>query len=112
MRSVSGTAATARAIVAITAPTTGPTAGLAFFGDRNMPTNTTFKFNGGTGQVIGGAVYVPHGTLQYAGGDNTDTNCTQVIADTVSFVGNSLLKVNCAGSGTRAIGTAKATLVE
>jgi Flp pilus assembly protein TadG len=100
------------ATVAITAPTTGPTAGLAFFGDRNMPVDTTFKFNGGSGQVIGGAVYVPHGTLQYAGGDNTDTNCTQVIADTVSFVGNSLLKVNCAGSGTRAIGTAKATLVE
>lgn len=100
------------AIVAITAPTTGPTAGLAFFGDRNMPTSTTFKFNGGTGQVIGGAVYVPHGTLQYAGGDNTDTNCTQVIADNVAFVGNSKLKVNCAGSGTRPIGTAKATLVE
>lgn len=100
------------ATVAITAPTTGATAGLAFFGDRNMPVDTTFKFNGGSGQVIGGAVYVPHGTLQYAGGDNTDTNCTQVIADTVAFVGNSKLKVNCAGSGTRAIGTAKATLVE
>ena len=100
------------ATLAITAPTTGPTAGIAIFGDRSMPTATTFKFNGGDNQVIGGAVYVPHGTLQYAGGNNANTNCTQVIGDTVSFVGNSLLKINCAGSGTRPIGTSVATLVE
>jgi len=98
--------------LAITAPTTGPTAGIAIFGDRSMPTGTTFKFNGGDSQVIGGAVYVPHGTLQYAGGNNANTNCTQVIADTVSFVGNSLLKINCAGQGTRPIGTSMASLVE
>lgn len=98
--------------LAITAPTTGPTAGIAIFGDRSMPTSTTFKFNGGDSQVIGGAVYVPHGTLQYAGGNNANTNCTQVIADTVSFVGNSLLKINCGGSGTRPIGTSMASLVE
>jgi len=100
------------ATLAITAPTTGPTAGLAFFGDRNMPISTTFKFNGGDFQTIGGAVYVPKGTLQYAGGNNANTNCTQVIGDTVSFVGNSLLKVNCSGSGTRPIGTSVAALVE
>ena len=98
--------------LAITAPTTGPTAGIAIFGDRSMPTGTTFKFNGGDNQVLGGAVYVPHGTLQYAGGNNANTNCTQVIADTVTFVGNSLLKINCSGSGTRPIGTSMASLVE
>ena len=100
------------ATLAITAPTTGPLAGIAMFGDRNMPISTTFKFNGGDNQVLGGAVYVPHGTLQYAGGNNANTNCTQVIADTVTFVGNSLLKINCAGSGTRPIGTSVASLVE
>jgi Flp pilus assembly protein TadG len=100
------------ATLAITAPTTGPTAGIAIFGDRNMPTSTAFKFNGGDTQVIGGAVYVPKGTLQYAGGNNANTNCTQVIGDTVSFVGNSLLKINCSGSGTRPIGSSLASLVE
>jgi Flp pilus assembly protein TadG len=100
------------ATLAITAPTTGPLAGIAIFGDRNMPTSTTFKFNGGAGQVVGGAVYVPHGALQYAGGDNANTNCTQVIADTVAFVGNSKLAINCSGSGTRPIGTSVASLVE
>jgi hypothetical protein len=100
------------ATLAITAPATGPLAGIAIFGDRAMPTSTTFKFNGGDNQVLGGAVYVPHGTLQYAGGNNTNTNCTQIIADTVTFVGNSLLKINCTGYGTRPIGTSVASLVE
>jgi Flp pilus assembly protein TadG len=100
------------ATLAITAPTTGPLAGIAMFGDRNMPTSTTFKFNGGDNQVLGGAVYIPKGTLQYAGGNNANTNCTQVIADTVTFVGNSLLKINCSGSGTRPIGTSVSSLVE
>jgi len=100
------------ATLAITAPSTGPLAGIAMFGDRNMPIDTTFKFNGGDTQTLGGAVYVPHGTLQYAGGNNANTNCTQIIADNVSFVGNALLKINCTGYGTRPIGTAVASLVE
>lgn len=100
------------ATIKLTAPTTGPTQGLVMFGDRNMPTSTTFKFNGGTGQLLGGAVYVPHGTLQYAGGDSTKMGCTQVIADTVTFVGNSNLAVDCSGSGTIPIGASTASLVE
>ncbi|HEX4635752.1 MAG TPA: pilus assembly protein TadG-related protein, partial [Rhizomicrobium sp.] len=100
------------ATLAITAPTTGATAGIAIFGDRNMPTSNTYKFNGGNNQVLGGAVYIPKGTLEYAGGNNTSTNCTQIIADNVTFTGNSLLKINCSGSGTRPIGTSVASLVE
>jgi len=100
------------ATVALTAPTTGALAGLVMFGDRNMPTSNTFKFNGGDGQVLGGAVYIPRGTLEYAGGANVATNCTQVIADTITFTGNSELKVNCSGSGTKPIGTSVASLVE
>ena len=100
------------ALLAITAPTTGPTAGIAMFGDRSMPTSSAFKFNGGDNQVIGGAVYIPKGTLEYAGGNNANTNCTQVIGDSVTFVGNSLLKINCSGSGTKPIGVSMASLVE
>jgi Flp pilus assembly protein TadG len=100
------------ASVAITAPTTGPLAGIAIFGDRNMPTSTTFKFNGGAGQILGGAVYVPKGTLEYAGGADTVTKCTQIIADNVTFVGNSNLAVDCSAFGTKPIGTSVASLVE
>ncbi len=100
------------ATVAITAPTTGALAGVAIFGDRNMPTSTTFKFNGGAGQILGGAVYLPDAAVQYAGGASTSTNCTQLIGDTITFVGNSDLAINCSAYGTRPIGASQASLVE
>jgi hypothetical protein len=82
------------------------------FGDRNMPLGTVFKFDGGSGQGFGGALYFPKGAIEYAGGASTNTNCTQVIGDTVNFVGNSTLSINCAGFGTKPIGTLTASLVE
>ena len=100
------------ATVNLTAPTSGTYAGIVFYGDRNMPTGTTFKFNGGSGQVVGGAVYVPSGALQYAGGAVASASCTQVIGDTVTFVGNSVLANNCSSFGTTSIGNANSTLVE
>jgi Flp pilus assembly protein TadG len=100
------------ATVAITAPTTGPLAGIAMFGDRNMPVGTTFKFNGGTNQVLGGAVYIPHGSIEYAGGATNNVHCTQLIGDTISFVGNATLANDCSAYGTRPIGTSQASLVE
>jgi hypothetical protein len=100
------------ATIALTGPNTGPYSGIVMFGDRDMPVGTTFKFNGGAGQVLGGAVYVPKGAVEYAGGSNVNVNCTQVIGDTISFVGNSTLKVNCSGYGTKSIGVTAAALVE
>jgi hypothetical protein len=100
------------ATVAITGPTTGTYSGIAMFGDRNMPVDTTFKFNGGANQVVGGAVYVPHGAVEYAGGANTNVHCTQLIGDTISFVGNSNLAIDCSTYGTKSIGASQAALVE
>jgi Flp pilus assembly protein TadG len=99
------------ATVNITAPTSGPTAGIAIFGDRNMPTGTTFKFNGGASQVFTGAIYVPKGAVQFAGGADTSRACTQLVADTVTFTGNANFAINCTGIGTKPIATA-ATMVE
>jgi Flp pilus assembly protein TadG len=100
------------ATVSLTAPTSGDTSGLVFFADRNTPTSNTFKFNGGSGQVIGGAIYIPTGSVQYAGGATSGTDCTQVIGDTVDFVGNSVLAVDCGSKGTKSIGNYAAKLVE
>jgi hypothetical protein len=94
------------------APNSGTYSGIAMFGDRAMPTGTTFKFNGGTQQVVGGAIYIPHGSVEYAGGAVGATKCTQVIGDTITFVGNSKLAVDCSTYGTRAIGVSQASLVE
>jgi hypothetical protein len=62
-------------------------------------------------QVFTGAVYLPSGAVQWAGGSGTSTNCTQVIGDTINFTGGAALAVNCANAGTRAIGLGTA-LVE
>jgi hypothetical protein len=87
--------------ISLTAPKTGPMAGIAVFGDRNMPANTTFSFNGGSSQYFGGAVYVPNGLMEFAGGNNTGTSCTQLIARRVTFTGNSSVAINCSNQGTR-----------
>ena len=83
----------------LTAPTTGPLAGIVFFGDRKMSSSTLFRFAGGSSQYFGGSVYVPAGKVEFAGGTSTKTGCTKLIADTISFIGNTNLSLNCAGFG-------------
>jgi hypothetical protein len=101
------------ATVNLTAPTTGTMAGLAVWGDHNMPLGTSFKFNGGANQSITGAIDVSRGALQYAGNTGVGSaNCLQLIGDTIAFTGNSNLAVNCTGVGTKAIGATNVSLVE
>jgi len=97
--------------VSLVAPKTGPLAGIAIFGDRRMPISTTFRFTGGDAQSVGGAIYLPSAALKWAGNATLDEQCTQIIADTIQMVGNSGLKVNCDGYGTRPM-SVPATLVE
>ena len=85
----------------LTAPQSGPTAGIVMFGDRNMPVGTSFKLNGSSSQYLGGAVYVPSGAIQYAGAAATSTTCTQLIGNTVTFTGNSSVSVNCSSYKTK-----------
>jgi Flp pilus assembly protein TadG len=83
------------ATINLTAPIAGPTAGIVILGDSQIPTGTTFKFNGGASQYLGGAVYIPTGAISYSGGTGTSASCTQIVGDTVSFTGNSNVAVNC-----------------
>lgn len=100
------------ATVNLTAPTTGPTAGIVLFGDRNMPEGTTFKLTGGGTQTFGGAIYLPKAALTYSGGSSGSGSCTQIIADTVTFTGNSGMAINCSGYATQSFGWSTAQLVE
>jgi Flp pilus assembly protein TadG len=98
--------------VNLTAPTSGPTQGIVIYGDRNMQPGTAFSLTGGSTQSFTGAIYLPQAALSYSGGNGTTTSCTKIIADTVTFTGNSNVQVNCAGLGTATIGTQTAQLVE
>lgn len=92
------------AIVNLTAAASGPTAGLVIFGDPKMTVGTAFKFNGGSDQKFGGAIYIPAGAVSYSGGAGTSANCTQIIGDTVAFTGNSDVAINCSSYKTRPFG--------
>jgi hypothetical protein len=100
------------AIVNLTAPNSGPTAGIVLFGDRRMTVDTPFKLTGGGLQIFGGVVYLPKASLSFTGGLSTGTGCTQVVADMITFAGNANVLLNCAGFGTKTIGWATATLSE
>src|SRR5579871_2985988 len=100
------------AVINLTAPTSGPTAGIVILGDRNMPLGTQFKLTGGSSQIFAGAIYLPRAAVTWAGGSNSSNKCTEVIVDTISFSGNSRLAVDCSGYGTAPIGAAAASLVE
>jgi hypothetical protein len=96
----------------LTAPTAGPTAGMVIFGDQSMTVGTRFRFEGGSSQVFGGAVYLPAGDVKFAGGAGSSVGCTQLIGNTITFVGNADLSLNCSGTGTKPMGSALATLLE
>ncbi|MBI4273759.1 MAG: hypothetical protein HY659_03535 [Rhizobiales bacterium] len=83
------------ATVNLTPHKSGPTAGIIIFGDRRIPPGTSFKFNGGASQYFSGAIFLPTATISFSGGATTNTSCTQLIGDTVTFVRNASLAINC-----------------
>jgi Flp pilus assembly protein TadG len=101
--------------VNLSAPPAGATSGvpgIVMFGDRNMPLSTTFTLNGGSTQKFAGAIYVSKGKIKFAGGANESGACTQIIADTITFIGNSNVAISCSGKGTRPLGGGSVSLVE
>jgi hypothetical protein len=52
-------------------------------------------------QYLAGAVYLPKGAIEFAGGASTSTSCTQLIGSTVAFTGNSKLVLDCSSYGTK-----------
>jgi hypothetical protein len=95
-----------------TAPYTGGQSGILFFSDRSQSTASQ-SFNGTSSSVLTGALYFPTQALT-VNGDFTGANgCMQIIADTISFSGNSTLSSNCAAYGINSVPAPGATaLVE
>ncbi|MGN6747158.1 MAG: hypothetical protein ACTHJS_01055 [Xanthobacteraceae bacterium] len=83
----------------LTAPTTGPSAGIALWADKNLP-NKTDTFAGGTTSALVGAIYLPSHDAKYAGNSGTTSKCQQLIAYNITFTGTSNFKHTCDGVGT------------
>jgi len=101
------------ATVNLVAPTSGPTAGIAIYQDRNAPTSGTDSITGGASQNITGAIYFPSQAVNYSGGGSVGgASCTQIVAYKITFTGNSNFNSNCNGVGVATIGTSSGQLVE
>ena len=87
------------ASLTLTAPTTGPTAGIALWADKNLP-NKEDKFAGGSAGNTVGAIYLPSHDVKWAGNNNTTSGCMQLIAYNVIFTGTSSFNHNCSKAGT------------
>lgn len=91
------------ATINLSAPTSGPLAGLLFYADRD-DVGVAHKINGNTGSELNGAIYMPSGDLDYSGNfSGGGGGCTQIVTRRVTFSGNSSLQVNCTAAGTRRI---------
>ena len=97
----------------ITAPTTGPTAGMVFFQNRLATASGVNDFIGGTSNTLNGALYFPNQTVNFSNGSSTASTCTQLIGRKIVFKGGTHLKLDCDGTGTTPIGGSGSTrLVE
>jgi hypothetical protein len=87
--------------IEIAAPTLGASAGIpgiAIWVDGDEPAAGD-TFEGGNTQNINGAIYLPGRQVKYSGGSPSATRCSQLIARTVTFTGNSYFRHDCHGAG-------------
>jgi hypothetical protein len=97
--------------VTLSAPTTGATAGIVFFGDRSAPAGNSTTFGGGATMNFSGALYFPSQTLVFQNGITNPSGCTQLIALNIQLTGGSTFQNNCP-TGVSAIGGSASALVE
>lgn len=107
--------ATGNGNVSITAPTSGPTKGLAIFQDRNTPNSNGngLQLTGNGSLAVTGAIYAPTNNVSFTGNGGANApNCTQLVAYTATFTGNGNLQNNCSGVGVTQFGNSGASYVE
>ncbi len=81
----------------ISAPTTGTYAGMLFIEDRANTAGITI--NGDSTTAFTGVIYAPDASVSYLGNFSGAGGCTQIVAQTVSWSGNTTFNDNCASAG-------------
>lgn len=100
------------ATVTMSAPTSGTYSGVLFYGDRTG-TTTQSTFNGTATSLLTGAIYFPKQQVNYLGNFSGKNGCTQVVADTIQWSGNSNINQDCSSLGMKDIpATTSIRLVE
>lgn len=86
------------------APSSGPYAGILFFGSRGQE-GLTHQVLGNAESITQGAIYTPSSAVRFTGNSTTSNGCTQIIGYTVEFTGNSTLRSNCDVNNVREVET-------
>jgi hypothetical protein len=94
--------------VHVTAPTSNSalgtdSSGVVIFEDPKASGN--LNINGASNTYFGGAIVAPSMAINFSGTgvSGTGNNCTQIIGDTITFIGNSSVSSDCGAYGTAAI---------
>ncbi len=87
--------------VQLTAPATGPYAGIAIYQDRRAPNDTSGSspnlVNGNSNSKFDGAFYFPNQQVGFNGNSGLHTDCFQLVARRVEFRGNMTISNSCSG---------------
>ncbi|HEV7417264.1 MAG TPA: TadE/TadG family type IV pilus assembly protein [Tianweitania sediminis] len=85
----------ANEVINLSAPTSGPYAGVTIFQSRDNAQDV--KLNGGAGSQFVGFLYAPSAHVQYAGNDSMTGSggCLRIVANTVEMTGNSDVASGC-----------------
>lgn len=87
----------------LSAPTTGTYSGILFFGDRSNAAAVNNTFNGTAGSHLTGALYFASQPVNYIGNFSGTGGCTQIVADTVLWNGNTSISQDCTAYGMKGI---------
>ncbi|UCI06422.1 TadE/TadG family type IV pilus assembly protein [Mesorhizobium sp. B1-1-8] len=98
------------ATVNLSAPTSGTYSGVLFYGDRTGASAKS-NFNGTANSLLTGAIYFPRQEVDYLGNFSGKNGCTQVVADTIQWSGNSTINQDCKSLGMNDIPAAPSVAV-
>jgi hypothetical protein len=87
------------ATIQLDAPTTGTYKGMLFMGSRTSSIGGISKFNGNANSRLTGAIYFPKQNVDYRGNFSGNGGCTQIVAATVTWGGNTSFNVDCSTYG-------------
>jgi len=103
----------------IRAPNKGPFSGIAIASYTDSGFNANIEFTNSAIMELGGAMYLPNRMVRIqnggrfyslAGSDNTaETGCSQMVADSFSFLNDTSIRNKCAGWGLQPFGTDTST---
>ena len=99
--------------VSLTAPTTGPYAGMAIFGKRDGTSSVQQTFRNNTTLDIQGVIYFPNQIINFENNGTTGVaQCTQVIGRIINIANNVQLNNNCSATGVKPFGGGLSQLIE